>query len=55
MEKLSDKLLKRLEEWRARVAKQQESKKPDQNKTNFVSRKDFGDETEEEYNDRRRI
>lgn len=53
MEKLSDKLLKRLEDWRAKVAKKEVSTKPVQKKTNFVSRKDYGDETEEEYNDRR--
>lgn len=51
MEKLSDKLLKRLEDWRAKVAKQESLKKPDQPKTNFVSRRDFGDQLDEERDD----
>lgn len=51
MERLSDKLLKRLEDWRARVAKQQEDKKPEPRKTNFVSRRDYGDELEEDKHD----
>lgn len=53
MEKLSDKLLKRLEDWRKKVAQQEKPKVKESSKTNFVSRKDYGDETEEEYNDRR--
>ena len=53
MEKLSDKLLKRLEDWRKKVASQEKLKQKDQNQTYFVSRRDFGDEMEDEYNDNR--
>jgi hypothetical protein len=55
MEKLSDKLLKRLEDWRAKVANQQLAKKPERKNTNFVSRKDYGDELPEDNHDNFRV
>lgn len=53
VEKLSDKLLKRLEDWRKKVAAQEKPKTKDVKQTNFVSRREFGDETEEEHDNRR--
>lgn len=55
MEKLSDKLLKRLEDWRKKVANQATLKPKEHPKTNFVSRKDYGDELEEDRHDNRRV